>query len=103
MITMAPPRKAKRRCPGEGGVYPYKSTRYFWKAPIRQPDGTTKTDIKGGFLTTEAALADMQEALVAGRKGEYVEPSKQPLRLRPRGHRGHADRPADPRELPASC
>ena len=77
-----PSKPTKRRSPGEGGAFSYKTktgTRYFWKAQIRQSDGTSKLDTKGGFETKEAALADMQEVMVAGRKGEHIKPGRQLL------------------------
>jgi integrase len=72
-------RTTRRRSPGEGGAYSYKTAaglRWYWKAPISQPDGTTKIKTKSGFLIKEDALTAMQDAMVSGRKGEYVEPSK---------------------------
>jgi hypothetical protein len=41
------------------------------------PDGTTEMVQKKGFLTKTAGLAWLADAQSAGRKGEYVEPSKQ--------------------------
>src|SRR5258708_15087422 len=85
-MIMAPPRQTRRRSPGEGGAFSYKTKirkdpadtgiRWYWKAPIRMPDGTTKIRTKSGFATKDAALTAMREAMVSGRNGEYVEPSK---------------------------
>jgi integrase len=75
-----PARHARRRSPGEGGVYPYKTgagERHFYKCAITRPDGTRKTIVKRGFETKKAAQDAMREALTASRKGGYAEPSKQ--------------------------
>ncbi|HXL94252.1 MAG TPA: tyrosine-type recombinase/integrase [Streptosporangiaceae bacterium] len=75
---------AKRRTPGEGGAFSYKTRaglRWYWKASLRQPDGTKTPKVKGGFETKEAALGDMAEAKLKAKasNGQYAEPSKQPL------------------------
>jgi len=70
---------AKRRSPGEGGVYPYKTgegERFFYKCVLTLPDGTKKTKVKRGFETAEAAHDEKREALVASRKRTWTEPSK---------------------------
>lgn len=70
----------KRRSPGEGGCWPYKTKageRFRVAGPVRMPDGTTGTARKRGFLTKADGLAWLQEQQVDGRKGDYVEPSKQ--------------------------
>jgi len=76
------PRKAtRRRSPHEGGAYPYKTRageRWYWKAVITQPDGTTRQKAKRGFETKKAALDDLREALAASARGGYAEPSRQP-------------------------
>lgn len=41
------------------------------------PDGTTKMAGKRGFLTKTAGLEWLADQQAAGRKGEYLEPSKQ--------------------------
>jgi integrase len=78
----------KRRSPGEGGAYPYKTAagvRYRVKGQVRQADGTLKqiNRRKGAngetWTTKEAALAWLHDQQSAGRKGEYVEPSSQGL------------------------
>jgi hypothetical protein len=46
---------------------------------VRQPDGTLKEINKRGFATKKAGLAWLADAQSAGRKGEYVEPSRQRL------------------------
>ena len=74
---MSPPKP--RRSPGEGGAYSYKTQAgERWRAhgPVRRPDGTIKQVCMRGYLTKTAALAALQDAQSAGRKGEYVEPSK---------------------------
>jgi integrase len=82
------PRKAtRRRAPREGGVYSYKTKageRWYWKASIRQPDGTVKVTVRRGFLVKSTprdggppgALDDMRTALEAAARGAYVQPSK---------------------------
>lgn len=72
----------KRRSPGEGGAYPYRTAageRWRVKGMVGQPDGTLKEVNKRGFATKKAALAWLADAQSAGRKGEYVEPSRQRL------------------------
>ena len=79
----------KRRSPGEGGAYPYKTaaglTRYRVKGQVRQADGTLKEVNRrkgpGGetWTTKEDALAWLHDQQSAGRKGEYIEPSSQGL------------------------
>jgi hypothetical protein len=41
------------------------------------PDGTTKMARKRGFLTKKDGQAWLADQQSAGRKGEYVEPSRQ--------------------------
>jgi integrase len=70
----------KRRSPGEGGAYAYKTAageRWRVKGMVRQADGTLKEVNKRGFGTKKEALAWLADAQSAGRKGEYVEPSRQ--------------------------
>jgi integrase len=70
----------KRRSPGEGGAYPYKTAageRWRVKGMVRQADGTLKEVNKRGFGTKKEALAWLADTQSAGRKGEYVEPSRQ--------------------------
>ena len=74
------PKVTKRRSPGEGGAYPYATSageRWRVKGMVGQPDGTLKEVNKRGFLTKKDALAWLGDARSAGRKGEYVEPSRQ--------------------------
>jgi integrase len=71
--------QAKRRSPGEGGAYAYQTKAgERWRAhgPVRQPDGTVKQVCMRGYATKKAALDALQDAQSAGRKGEYIEPSK---------------------------
>jgi integrase len=75
-------RSRKRRGPGEGGCWPYTTKageRWRARGPVLMPDGTTEMVQKKGFLTKTAGLAWLADAQSAGRKGEYVEPSKQTL------------------------
>lgn len=72
--------KAKRRSPGEGGAYSYKTAageRWRVKGTVALPDGTAKEVNKRGFLTKRAALDWLKDTQSSGRKGEYIEPSKQ--------------------------
>src|SRR5262249_16249556 len=73
-------RSRKRRSPGEGGCWP-DPTRAGGRSRGRvlMPDGTTEMVGKKGFLTKKAGLAWLAEAQSAGRRGEYVEPSKEKL------------------------
>jgi hypothetical protein len=77
---VSPARKKKRRSPGEGGCWSYKSKageRWRARGPVTMPDGTTRMVAKRGFLTKTAGMEWLGDAQSAGRKGEYVEPSKQ--------------------------
>jgi hypothetical protein len=86
---MAAARKPKRRrSPGEGGAYPYQTTagiRYRVKGQVRQVDGTVKEiNLRKGpngeqGTTEKDALAWLHDQQAAGRKGEYVDPSKRLL------------------------
>jgi integrase len=72
----------RRRSPGEGGCYPYKTKvgeRFRVKGLVRQPDGTVKEVNKRGFLTKTEGRRWLADAQAAGRKGEYLEPSRQTL------------------------
>lgn len=74
--------KARRRSPGEGGVYKYATgagQRWYWKAALTLADGTRKTAVKRGFPTKAAAQKAMREALAASGKGQYADPSKKLL------------------------
>jgi integrase len=76
------PKTTKRRSPHEGGAYSYKTgagERWYWKATVTGPDGTSKPTVRRGFATKRAALADLREALSASSKGGFTEPSKQPF------------------------
>jgi integrase len=78
-MTMAP-KSTRRRSPGEGGAFSYKTTageRWYWKATVTQPDGSTAVKVKRGFETKKAALAGLREALTASEEGGYAQPSKQ--------------------------
>jgi integrase len=75
-------RGKKRRSPGEGGCWPYKTKageRWRVAGPVQLPDGTTKMARKKGFATKKEGLDWLGDQQSAGRKGEYVEPSKQTL------------------------
>jgi integrase len=73
---------AKRRSPGEGGCWPYQTKageRFRVKGLVRLPDGTMREVNKRGFATKTAGLEWLGDQQSAGRKGEYIEPSKQTL------------------------
>src|ERR1019366_6544279 len=75
-------RGRKRRSPGEGGCWPYKTKageRFRARGPVRMPDDTTVMVGKKGFLSKTDGLDWLHDAQSAGRKGEYVEPSRQRL------------------------
>lgn len=75
-------RSSKRRSPGEGGCWPYKTKageRYRVAGPVQMPDGTTGTARKRGFLTKTEGLEWLKEQQVAGKKHEYLKPSKKTL------------------------
>jgi integrase len=75
-------RSGRRRSPGEGGCWPYQTKageRWRARGPVLMPDGTTRMAGKKSFLTKKAGLAWLAEAQSAGRKGEFVEPSKEKL------------------------
>jgi integrase len=57
--------------PDEGGE------RFRVAGPVSMPDGTTKMVRKRGFLTKKDGQSWLADQQSAGRKGEYVEPSKQ--------------------------
>ena len=74
------PKARKRRSPGEGGCWPYQTgAGERWRAagPVLMPDGTTKMARKRGFATKKDGQAWLADQQSAGRKGEYVEPSRQ--------------------------
>ena len=69
----------KRRSPGEGGCWAYQTTageRWRIKGMVRMPDATMREVNKRGFATKTAGLEWLQDAQSAGRKGDYIEPSK---------------------------
>src|SRR5690242_12421659 len=78
----------RRRPPGEGGVLEYRTkadqVRFGIKFDLPSPDGRRrqvlrKVDANGRpWLTYEAAADALREAMVATRRGEWIEPSKQP-------------------------
>jgi integrase len=82
-------RSRKRRSPGEGSVWPYRTKagqlRYAIGFVRLMPDGTRKavtrrTGPHGERWTTERdAKRALREVLVAAEKGELVDPSKQPV------------------------
>ena len=76
------PKSAKRRSPGEGGCWPYKTKggeRWRAAGPVLLPDGTTVMARKKGFAAKADGLAWLHDQQAAGRKGGYVEPSRQTL------------------------
>jgi len=80
MIPLAGKTRTRRRSPGEGGAYSYKTgtgERWYWKATVTQPDGSVRQVARRGFETKKAAQDAMREALLASSRGGYAEPSKQ--------------------------
>jgi hypothetical protein len=81
------PKARKRRSPGEGSVWPYRTKagqlRYAIGYVRLMPDGTRKavtrrTGLNGERWTTERdAKRALRAVLVAADKGELVDPSKQ--------------------------
>jgi integrase-like protein len=79
----------RRRPPGEGSVFTYQTragiTRYGIKFDAPSADGQRRQvmrrrDANGQpWLDREAAVAALRDALVKTGKGEWIEPSKQPL------------------------
>jgi len=70
----------KRRSPGEGGCWSYQTKageRFRVKGMVRLPGGTLREVNKRGFMTKTAGLEWLADAQSAGRKGEFIEPSKQ--------------------------
>ena len=70
----------RRRSPGEGGCWPYQTRageRFRAAGPVMLADGTAKMVRKRGFLTKKDGQAWLADAQSSGRKGEYLEPSKQ--------------------------
>ena len=74
------PKSTKRRSPGEGGCYSYRTATAgeLWrvKGIVQLPDGTTRELNKRGFPTRKAGLDWLADQQSAGRRGEFVEPSK---------------------------
>ena len=74
------PKATKRRSPGRAAPTRTPTSageRWRVKGMVGQPDGTLREVNKRGFGTKKAALAWLADAQSAGRKGEYVEPSRQ--------------------------
>src|SRR5450755_2346312 len=70
----------KRRSPGEGGCWSYQTKageRFRVKGTVRLPDGTPREVNKRGFMTKTAGLEWLADAQSAGRKGDFIESSKQ--------------------------
>jgi hypothetical protein len=75
-------KSAKRRSPGRGGAYSYKTTageRWRVKGLVRLADGTDKEINKRGFMSKTEALDWLSDTQAEGRKTGFVEPSKQRL------------------------
>ena len=73
---------SRRRSPGEGGCWPYPTKageRFRAAGPVLLADGTVKMVRKRGFMTKKDGQAWLADQQAAGRKGEYVDPSKQKL------------------------
>jgi integrase len=71
---------SRRRSPGEGGCWAYKTKageRWRARGPVQLQDGTIEHVQKKGFLTKTAGLDWLGDQQSAGRKGEFVVPSKQ--------------------------
>jgi integrase len=79
----------RRRPPGEGSVFEYKTsagvTRFGIKFDAPSPDGDRKQvmrrrDANGQpWLDRDSAAAALREMVVKAGKGEWIEPSKQPI------------------------
>ena len=82
-------RPRKRRSPGEGSIFEYQTkagvTRYGIKFDAPSADGRRRQVMRRRdaneqpWLTREAAVAALRDALVKAGKGEWIEPSKQPV------------------------
>jgi integrase len=75
-------KSSRRRSPGEGGCWPYKTKageRFRARGPVQLQDGTITHVQKKGFLTKTAGLDWLGDQQSAGRHGEYAEPSRQTL------------------------
>jgi integrase len=76
-------KRTRRRGPGEGGAYPYKTATAgeLWrvKGLVELQDGTKKELNKRGFETKKAALEWLADQQVAGRNRQYIEPTKRLL------------------------
>ena len=76
-------KSTKRRSPGEGGCYSYRTATAgeLWrvKGIVQLPDGTTRELNKRGFPTRKAGFDWLADQQSAGRKGEFIEPSKRLL------------------------
>lgn len=71
---------ARRRSPGEGGCWAYQTKageRFRAAGVVGLPDGTSRMVRKRGFTTKKAGLDWLADQQSAGRRGEYVEPSRQ--------------------------
>jgi integrase len=74
------PKSTRRRSPGEGGAYSYRTgagERWRVKGLVRQTDGSVREVNKRGFETKTGALEWLAKAQVDGREGTYIQPSKQ--------------------------
>jgi integrase len=74
-------RKAKRRSPGEGSVWAYREKNGTVRHAIGHPDlGTRRRHPVTGekWFTQKAAQEALRELLVAAKKGELIDPSRQP-------------------------
>ena len=79
----------RRRPPGEGSVFEYQTkagvTRYGIKFDAPSADGRRRQVMRRcdansqPWLTREAAVTALRDALVKAGKGEWIEPSKQPV------------------------
>jgi integrase len=72
----------RRRSPGEGGCWPYQTRageRWRARGPVLTLDGTVKHVQRKGFATKTEGLEWLGDQQAAGRRGDYVEPSRQRL------------------------
>jgi hypothetical protein len=75
--------KPRRRQAGEGGISEYSTKagpRFLIKYPVQRDDGTRRVVLKRGFTTRRDAAAVLRAEIRKSEMGEWVEPSKQPLR-----------------------
>ena len=72
------PKARKRRSPGEGSVWPYQ-TKAGERWAIGHPAFGTRRNASGWGKTKKEAQEALRVMLVDAKRGELVDPSKQPL------------------------